>query len=81
LTDRSAIVKRLLGPPGPEIGYGECFDHLDRFVELELVGLDADAAVPDLRAQPRRLPACHEDRASLAAFLRSGEATGRPSIE
>ena len=81
MADRSGIVKRLLGPPGFEIGCEECFDQLDRFVELELAGLDADAAVPGLRAHLEGCPACHEDHASLADFLRSGEATGQATVD
>ena len=32
------LVARLLGPAAAEIGCDECFDELDRYVELELVG-------------------------------------------
>jgi len=41
---------RLLGPGEPEIGCDECFEQLDRYVELEVAGDDADAALPGLRA-------------------------------
>lgn len=61
----------LLGPPGPELTCEQCFEHLDRYVELELAGRDADAAVAGMRAHLEGCPACHEDRDSLAAFLRS----------
>ena len=47
---------RLLGPGEPEVGCDECFDELDRYVELELAGADADAAVPGLRAHLDGLP-------------------------
>jgi hypothetical protein len=40
------LPSRLLGPRGPELTCGACFEHLDRYVELELAGADADAAVP-----------------------------------
>ena len=46
-------LERLLGPSGEEVGCEECFDRLDEFVELELGGVDADAAVPGLRAHLR----------------------------
>ena len=64
-------VKRLLGPSAPEIGCDECFEQLDRYVELELAGADADAAVPGLRAHLDGCPACHEEHESLLAFVRS----------
>jgi hypothetical protein len=63
---------RLLGPAGTEVGCDVCFDELDRYVELEVAGLDADAAIPGLRAHLEGCPACREDHESLLA-LASGE--------
>jgi hypothetical protein len=68
----------LLGPPDPELTCEECFAYLDRYVELELAGRDADAAIAGMRAHLEGCPACHEDRESLAALLRS-EADGPPT--
>lgn len=62
---------RVLGPAEPEVSCETCFEQLDRFVELELAGADADAAVPGLRAHLRGCPACSEDHDSLLAFVRS----------
>jgi hypothetical protein len=62
----------LLGPRGPEVGCDECFDQIDRFVELELAGEDADAALPGLRAHLSGCPACSEEHQSLRALV-SGE--------
>jgi hypothetical protein len=61
-------LERLLGPVGPEIGCDECFDRLDEFVELELAGLDADTAVPGLRAHLEGCPACREEHDALLAL-------------
>jgi len=47
-------LRRLLGPAEPEVGCDVCFEQLDRYVELELAGEDADRAIPGLRP-PRRL--------------------------
>ena len=63
---------RLLGPSGPEIGCDQCFDELDRYVELELAGSDAEAAVPGFRVHLAGCPACREDYESLKALV-SGE--------
>jgi len=63
-------VNQLFGPAGPEVGCDECFEQLDRFVELELSGADADAALPGLRAHLRGCPACREEHESLVALLR-----------
>jgi hypothetical protein len=59
---------RLLGPAAPELGCDECFDVLDRYVDLELAGADADAAVPGLRPHLAGCPACREDYESLRAL-------------
>jgi hypothetical protein len=63
------MLARLLGPAGPELTCDECFDELDRYVELELAGRDADAEVPGMRAHLAGCPACAEDHDSLAAWL------------
>ena len=60
---------RLLGPKEPEVGCDECFALLDQYVELELAGEDADAAVPGLRAHLEGCPACREEHESLRALV------------
>jgi hypothetical protein len=67
--DRDRMLKRLLGPAGPEVSCEECFDRLDVYVEVELGGGDPDAAVPGLRAHLDGCPACREDYESLRAYL------------
>jgi hypothetical protein len=62
---------RLLGPEQPEIGCDACFEELDHYVEVEVAGKDADAAVPGLRAHLEGCPACREEHDSLLAFVRS----------
>jgi hypothetical protein len=63
---------RLLGPASPEVDCDTCFKELDRYVELQVAGLDADAAVPGLRAHLDGCPACREEHESLYALV-SGE--------
>jgi hypothetical protein len=75
LMERSELeqaVGRLLGPAGPEVSCDTCFAELDRYVELEVAGQDADAAVPGLRAHLEGCPACREEHESLRALV-SGE--------
>jgi hypothetical protein len=62
----------LLGPDEPEVGCDVCFDEIDRYVTLELAGVDADAAIPGLRAHLDGCPACREEHDSLYALV-SGE--------
>ena len=70
--DETRLLKRLLGPAGPEISCEECFEQLDRYVELELGGADADAAIPGMSAHLEGCPACQEEHESLRALV-SGE--------
>ena len=44
----TSLLGRVLGPAGPELTCEQCFEHLDRYVELELAHADADAAVPGM---------------------------------
>ena len=62
------MLRGLLGPAAPEVGCDTCFDELDRFVELELAGENADAAIPGLRAHLAGCPACREEHESLRAL-------------
>jgi hypothetical protein len=62
-------VQRLLGPAAPELGCEECFEALDRYVELELGGAEADEEVPGMAAHLEGCPACAEEHASLLALL------------
>ena len=71
------LLGRLLGPAGPEVGCDTCFEELDRFVDLEAAGQDADAAVPGLREHLEGCPACREEHESLLALVR--EDTGAAS--
>jgi hypothetical protein len=67
--DVKQALGRLLGPAGPEVGCDECFDQLDRYVELELQRRDADAALPGLAAHLQGCPACREEYESLSALV------------
>lgn len=60
---------RLLGPAEPEIGCEDCFAELDRYVELQVAGLDADAELPGFRAHLDGCPACREEHESLHALV------------
>ncbi len=62
------LLWRLLGPGEPEIGCDECFQRLDEYVDLQLAGKDADAAVPGMHAHLVGCPACAEEHESLLAL-------------
>jgi anti-sigma factor RsiW len=61
---------RLLGPAEPEVTCEVCFDELDRYVDLQLAGADADREVPGMAAHLVGCPACAEEHASLTALVR-----------
>ena len=66
----------ILGPDEPQLTCEECFEQLDRYVELELSGADAAIASPAMSAHLAGCLACREEHDDLLAFLRSGE--GKP---
>ncbi|HEV2785795.1 MAG TPA: hypothetical protein VGV67_05370 [Solirubrobacteraceae bacterium] len=76
--DRNELIAALLGPPGPELTCEECFEHLDRYVDTELAGGDADLAVPGMRAHLAGCPACGDDYESLLAFAGAHAGDPRP---
>lgn len=69
------LLSQLLGPATPELTCDECFEQLDRYVELELAGRDANASVPGMREHLEGCPACYEDHESLQALLASESET------
>ena len=68
--ERKQMLTRLLGPAGPEVGCDECFQTIDRYVDLELTSGDADSAFPGLRAHLEGCPACREEHDSLIELAR-----------
>jgi hypothetical protein len=68
MSDERDLIMALLGPAGPELTCEQCFAELDRYVELELAGRDADGEVPGMDAHLDGCPACREDHDSLLAL-------------
>ncbi len=56
-----------------EIGCDECFERLDRFVEMELSGLDAASAMPLVRDHLDKCGDCREEFEALLEALREGD--------
>ena len=69
------VLRRLLGPGRPEVTCEVCFDELDRYVDLQLRGADADAAVPGMRAHLEGCPACSEEFESLTTLVADHDPT------
>jgi hypothetical protein len=64
-----ALLRRLLGPRGPELTCDECFEHLDAYVELEFSHAAADDEIPGMREHLEGCAACREEHDSLLALL------------
>jgi hypothetical protein len=75
--DRNQAIDRLLGPAEPEVSCDECFAQLDRYVDREVLGGDAERTMPALAAHLRGCPACAEDHDSLRALVLDEGAAGQ----
>jgi hypothetical protein len=64
------LLRRLVGPTGPEVTCEECVEFLDAYVESELAGEDADRRLPGMRVHMQGCPACYEEHESLRDFVR-----------
>ena len=62
---------KLLGRDGYDIGCDACFDELDRYVELELAGADAERAIPGMRLHLDSRAACRDEYESLRELAAS----------
>jgi hypothetical protein len=76
--DRYQLIAALLGPAEPELTCEECFEQLDRYVDLKLARADADRAVPGMRAHLTGCPACRDDHDSLLEFVTVSDASPAP---
>jgi hypothetical protein len=67
-------INRLLYPAEAEVSCEQCFDALDRCVELALAGVDYEAEVPGMRAHLAGCAACREEFDSVLAFAATDRA-------
>jgi hypothetical protein len=65
------LVRGIMTACPDEIGCDECFDKLDRFVEMELNGKDAAEAMPLVQDHLTRCRDCHEEFEALMVALRA----------
>lgn len=68
-TQGETLLRRLLGPAGREVSCDECFAQLDRYVELELAGVNPEATISGMRAHLDGCLACAEDHESLRSLM------------
>ena len=62
-------LRMIPGTPGADIGCDACFAELDRYVEAQLAGADADALAPGMRVHLDGCPACREEHESQLALV------------
>lgn len=67
--DPNRLLSRVLGPGAPELSCEECFEQLDRYVELGLADPGTQEQMPMMRAHLQGCPACREDHDSLLEYL------------
>jgi hypothetical protein len=69
-TTLKRMVRNILTTRPDEIGCDECFEQLDRFVEMELAGRNAAEAMPLVQDHLERCTDCREEFEALLAALR-----------
>ena len=68
-----ALIREIAEVREVEIGCDECFEQLDRFVEMKLSGLDAAQAMPLVQEHLEMCGECREEFAALLAALQATE--------
>lgn len=54
-----------------EIGCDECFEELDRFVEMKLAGKTPETAMPLVKDHLDRCQSCHEEYEALLEAMKN----------
>jgi hypothetical protein len=65
------LVRAIVTTRPDEIGCDECFEQLDRFVEMELAGRNAAEALPLVEDHLSRCRECREEFEALLGALRA----------
>jgi len=71
LKDLKKMVRSIANTKPDEIGCDECFDQVDRFAELKLLGKDAAEALPLVQDHLDRCGGCQEEFEALLDCLRA----------
>jgi hypothetical protein len=83
LMDRNRFenwLKNIYETQDEEISCTECFDLVSRFVELEILGQDAEAKLPQLKQHLNQCRACRDEYEVLRDLRRLEEKGGMPSL-
>ncbi len=74
------MVRAVIATRHDELTCGECFEELDRFVEMTLAEVNAAEAMPLVEDHLRRCRDCREEFEALLAVLRAFDSTGQSSF-
>jgi hypothetical protein len=67
--DLDKLVRAVAETHESEIGCDECFEQMDRFVEIEVSGSDAATAMPLVHDHLRKCEDCHEKYEALLVSI------------
>lgn len=65
------MLRAIIGTREDEIGCDECFEQLDKFIELKLKGRSPEEAMPLVEDHLKRCKDCREEYEALLEALRS----------
>jgi deoxycytidylate deaminase len=69
------MLRNILTTEEDEADCDECFEHLDKFVELVQSGEDAGELLPRVEEHLAHCRCCHEEYDALLSLLRAGMAS------
>ena len=67
------IIEEVITTRPDEISCGLCFEHLDHFAEMTLVGMNAAEAMPLVQDHLEHCPECREEFDALLKAIRDSE--------
>lgn len=67
------MLRAVIGTNEKEIGCGECFDELDKFIEMKLAGKSPEQAMPLVQDHLQRCKDCREEYEALLEALKNLE--------
>ena len=73
-----ALVEEIVEVREEEIGCDECFEQVDRFIEMELSGLNAAQAMPLVQEHLEICGECREEFEALLMALQATEGSSSP---
>ena len=70
--DLDKLVRAVAETRESEIGCNECFEHMDRFAEIEFSGSDSATAMPLVHDHLGKCEDCHEKYEALLIAIGAG---------